>query len=292
MGSGQHRQRRGSRPRSAPHKHGGASSTGSNGRATTQLIPSIIPTNSNATNGANGAHGVNGNGVNRSALGYEDTEDELESDLESSSSANQEAGTPVALSADLQDEPLSSASSPQEPQEAQEAEEDAPTEREITAPGRGRFYAPGQTRPRFERVERAPVPPPSAIASTPPTAPRRAERIERTERAYEDGALNDAGYAQGNGHNASTPDDEAEYTGPRGDVRGSVGALIDSLHEVFARDRAIASQSSVARCGVCYLHFPTEELIYREDDGFYVCESCAHALGLARVPMVRRQQRQ
>jgi hypothetical protein len=71
-----------------------------------------------------------------------------------------------------------------------------------------------------------------------------------------------------------------------------VGGLIDSLHEVFSRDRAIATQGGASRCGVCYLHFPVGELTYRDTEGFYVCESCAHALGSARVPMVRRQQRQ
>jgi hypothetical protein len=230
-------------------------------------------------------------------LENEDTEDAREGDPEFASSVSNEGEMPAAMSADLSDEPLALEAALQEPQDAQDAEGDAPNEREITAPGRGRFYAPGQTRSRFERAERAEraerpsAPPPSVIPSTPPVASRRAERIERTERAYEEGAINDTEYTHGNGHHASPADDEAEYTGPRGDVRGSVGALIDSLHEVFARDRALASQGSVARCGVCYLHFPTEELTYREDDGFYVCESCAHALGLARVPMVRRQQR-
>lgn len=74
------------------------------------------------------------------------------------------------------------------------------------------------------------------------------------------------------------------------EVRGDVGALIDSLHEVFARDRAIATQGSSARCGLCYLHYPVAELDYR-DDGYYICASCQRGLGNAHVPMVRRQQR-
>lgn len=88
-------------------------------------------------------------------------------------------------------------------------------------------------------------------------------------------------------------DDETEApSGPREDVRGVVGSLIDSLHELFSQDRTVASQGSVARCGICYLHFSLSELIYREAEGFYVCQSCARALGVGRIAMVRRQQRQ
>ncbi len=88
-------------------------------------------------------------------------------------------------------------------------------------------------------------------------------------------------------------DDEAEMppSGPREDVRGVVGGLIDSLHDLFTQDRAIASQGSSSRCGICYLHFPVAELVYRDAEGFYVCQACGRALGSARVSMVRRQQR-
>ena len=87
-------------------------------------------------------------------------------------------------------------------------------------------------------------------------------------------------------------DDELAPSGPRPDVRGEVGVLIDSLREVFTLDRTLASQGSSSRCGICYLHFPLAELVYREAEGFYVCQSCGQALGVARVNMVRRQQRQ
>jgi hypothetical protein len=75
------------------------------------------------------------------------------------------------------------------------------------------------------------------------------------------------------------------------DVRGDIGDLIDSLHEAFERDRGIASQSDSARCGICYLHYFLGELQYREEEGYYVCASCARALSHTRILMVRRQQR-
>jgi hypothetical protein len=75
------------------------------------------------------------------------------------------------------------------------------------------------------------------------------------------------------------------------DVRGDIGELIDSLHEAFERDRGIASQGDSARCGICYLHHFLGELQYREEEGYYVCASCARALSHTRLVMVRRQQR-
>ena len=74
------------------------------------------------------------------------------------------------------------------------------------------------------------------------------------------------------------------------DVRGDIGGLVDSLHELFERDRGIASQSDTSRCGICYLHFSLSELRYREEEGFYVCSSCERALAHTRIVMVRRQQ--
>jgi hypothetical protein len=75
------------------------------------------------------------------------------------------------------------------------------------------------------------------------------------------------------------------------DVRGDIGELIDSLHEAFERDRGIASQGDSTRCGICYLHYFLGELQYREEEGYYVCASCARALSHTRILMVRRQQR-
>jgi hypothetical protein len=59
---------------------------------------------------------------------------------------------------------------------------------------------------------------------------------------------------------------------------------------VFEHDRQTASQSDATRCGICYLHFPVSELVYREE-GFYLCEGCNHALGKQVAPMLRRQQK-
>lgn len=76
----------------------------------------------------------------------------------------------------------------------------------------------------------------------------------------------------------------------RTESRGEVGELIDTLHELFAQDRAMASQGSSARCGICYLHFPLSALEYREAEGFYVCAGCKRALGHNPLMMIRRQQ--
>lgn len=77
----------------------------------------------------------------------------------------------------------------------------------------------------------------------------------------------------------------------RAEVRGALGPFIDSLREVFERDRGIASQGNTTRCGICYLHFSITDLLYREEEGFYVCPGCAQALGSSPLFMVRRQQR-
>lgn len=85
---------------------------------------------------------------------------------------------------------------------------------------------------------------------------------------------------------------EPREHGPlRPEARGEVGTLIDALHSVFEQDRATASQSNSARCGICYLHFRQDELVYREAEGFYVCDGCVQALGTQQIIMVRRQQR-
>src|SRR5215467_12286569 len=68
-------------------------------------------------------------------------------------------------------------------------------------------------------------------------------------------------------------------------------AMILTLRELFALDRQVASQPDSARCGICYLHFTTGELRYRDEEGFYVCHGCERALGKQQMPMVRRQQK-
>lgn len=82
--------------------------------------------------------------------------------------------------------------------------------------------------------------------------------------------------------------------GTYGTGRGYSGAfdfeaLLTSLHELFEHDRQIASQQDATRCGICYLYFPVSELHYRAE-GFYICSSCASALGDQHLPMLRSQQ--
>lgn len=78
----------------------------------------------------------------------------------------------------------------------------------------------------------------------------------------------------------------------RPESRGEIGPLVDSLHELFAQDRQMASRGDSIRCGICYLHFPLSALEYREAEGFYVCDGCKRALGHHQVMMLRRQQTQ
>ncbi|HEU5348959.1 MAG TPA: hypothetical protein VFU63_10155 [Ktedonobacterales bacterium] len=88
-----------------------------------------------------------------------------------------------------------------------------------------------------------------------------------------------------NGGSDTTP---RESTRP--ESRGEMGPLIDSLHELFAQDRMVASQGDVTRCGICYLHFPLSALEHRGAEGFYVCAGCKRTLGHQQLMMVRRQQ--
>jgi len=66
--------------------------------------------------------------------------------------------------------------------------------------------------------------------------------------------------------------------------------MIQSLRELFERDRQIASQQDATRCGICYLYFLVSELHYREE-GFYTCVACEHALGRQHITMLRKQQK-
>lgn len=67
--------------------------------------------------------------------------------------------------------------------------------------------------------------------------------------------------------------------------------LIESLRQQFEQDRALASQPGTARCGICYLYYRQSDLLYREEEGFYLCKSCQRSLGTGHIKMVRRQQR-
>jgi hypothetical protein len=91
-------------------------------------------------------------------------------------------------------------------------------------------------------------------------------------------------------HDLSDRTSRQEREPLRLEVRGEIGSLIDNLRTIFERDRAVASQSGSTRCGICYLHYAQSELEYRDAEGFYVCPTCARALGTAEVSMVRRQQ--
>ena len=71
----------------------------------------------------------------------------------------------------------------------------------------------------------------------------------------------------------------------------NIDELIASLHELFALDRQVASQQDSTRCGICYMHFSVSSLVYREEEGFYVCQDCERVLGKQTLPMVRRQQK-
>jgi len=84
---------------------------------------------------------------------------------------------------------------------------------------------------------------------------------------------------------------ERERLAMRPEIRGDLGPLIDDLHALFERHLTVAKQVSSARCGICYLHFPTAELEYREADGFYVCPTCSQDLRGKPLPMIRRQPR-
>ena len=68
-------------------------------------------------------------------------------------------------------------------------------------------------------------------------------------------------------------------------------SMLVSLRELFERDRQVASQSDMSRCGICYLHFFLSDLRYREEEGFYVCQGCERTMGKQVLPMVRRQQK-
>ena len=76
-----------------------------------------------------------------------------------------------------------------------------------------------------------------------------------------------------------------------GQPRMDLAQLIESLHQQFEQDRSMASQAGTARCGVCYFYYRQTDLLFREEEGFYICQRCQRSLGNGRIKMVRRQQR-
>ncbi len=144
---------------------------------------------------------------------------------------------------------------------------------------------PGQASPPLEQRE-------ARNGRTP--APRQTERIaERPHNGRTDPRTQEDDDATQLAHTPIPPREfsERERLAQRPEIRGEVGALIDDLRGIFQRDRAVASLPNGARCGVCYHYFVTDELEYREAEGYYVCPGCAKLLGANRLPMVRRQQR-
>lgn len=129
---------------------------------------------------------------------------------------------------------------------------------------------------------------PAGPPSAPPGGvepPARTSRFERFSR------LEPPGRSLKGEPLASRADPDEVEPGPRADVRGDVGPLIDSLKALFERDRGVATSGGSTRCGLCYLHYPLAELEYREHEGYYVCAACKQGLGRATVLMVRRQQK-
>ncbi len=72
---------------------------------------------------------------------------------------------------------------------------------------------------------------------------------------------------------------------------GELSEMFATLRDLFVQDRANASRPDAARCGICYLTFPRDHLVYREAEGYYACPECARALNGARLPMLRRQRK-
>lgn len=187
---------------------------------------------------------------------------------------------------------------------------DTPPEREQTHPGTHRptFVVADGRRPH-ERAQ--PYAPGMRSHTHPPiargAAQERSGTVERNAGGLGEEIVTDHEGTppvawQGHGDSRETPalsgrsmraehDDRGDHPPLRPEVRGEVGPLIDALHGLFEQDRAIASQGGTTRCGICYLHYALADLEYREAEGYYVCHACARALGTARLPMVRRQQR-
>jgi len=272
MGNGQNRHRRGgARTRHGPHR-GGASS--GDRRNTTQLISPARVASADATADAD-----------EETIHAPVAMSEPADDSERADEAEPEASSAISAPTDQEPDAERDAAPAegQSPAASEELEEAAAPEPPEPRAPRGRFerfYAPGQgTRVESESQQsaatqgeragagRAPTPHPAPAPQPAPQRPQVAAHIE---------------------------DDEEEPTvsGPREDVRGAVGALIDSLHDLFSHDRTVASQGGSSRCGICYFHYPLSELTYRDEEGFYVCHGCERSLGSARVSMVRRQQRQ
>lgn len=72
---------------------------------------------------------------------------------------------------------------------------------------------------------------------------------------------------------------------------GELSEMFATMRALFAHDRTLGARGDAARCGICYLTFPREQLVYREADGFYACPDCDTALSHTSLPMLRRQRK-
>ena len=72
---------------------------------------------------------------------------------------------------------------------------------------------------------------------------------------------------------------------------GELTEMFATMRALFVHDRTNGSRADAARCGVCYLTFPRDQLIYREVEGFYACPECQTALSNGSLPMLRKQRR-
>jgi hypothetical protein len=67
--------------------------------------------------------------------------------------------------------------------------------------------------------------------------------------------------------------------------------MFATLRDLFVHDRANAARADAARCGICYLTFPREQLVYREAEGYYACQECVAGMNGTHLPMLRRQRK-
>ena len=67
--------------------------------------------------------------------------------------------------------------------------------------------------------------------------------------------------------------------------------MFDTMRALFVQDRTNGSRADAARCGICYLTFSRDQLVYRETEGFYACPECQTALNNGSLPMLRKQRR-
>nr|MBF6592552.1 hypothetical protein [Ktedonobacterales bacterium] len=85
-------------------------------------------------------------------------------------------------------------------------------------------------------------------------------------------------------HGASEPIPGRHITQRTPTPASELTPMFEELRQLFAQDRAYGARADAARCGICYLTYPRDELIYREQDGFYACPACARGLGPQRLP--------